>query len=326
MKRTSSLFLLVVMVLAALPLAAQSVERTAHTVTSGRARLEAELVMPVGGADIKGAVVFVVGSGTGSFQDYIPGFEEQLIESIYLPRDMAVFYFNKRGVGESTGNWKWGSMERRADDALAAVEYLRTLPEIDPDGIGLIGHSQGGWIVQLAGSQDPRIAHVVSLAGPAVTVVEHDLRRVEIDLRCEGCAEADIARGVAKRARGLRVKIFVGSWFPFFEMRLTRNLFRYDPTDALKSLSQPTLLAYGTLDNMAPSADSRQRLDEIFPGGDPANITFYAAESTDHFFRITESICPDFFSADDEWLNKPYSEDFRTYLGSWLDTVLAGTR
>ena len=162
---------LVLLVLAVLSLSARSVERTAHTVTSARVRLEAELVMPAGGEDVKGAVVFSVGSGGGNFRDYIPGFEERLIDSIYLPRDIAVFYFNKRGVGKSTGNWKWGSIEQQAEDTLAAVEYLRSLPEIDPDNIGLLGHSQGGWVVQLAGSLDPRIAHVVSLAGPAVTVL-----------------------------------------------------------------------------------------------------------------------------------------------------------
>ena len=75
---------------------------------------------------------------------FTPGFTEQLIESLYLPRDMAILYFNKRGIGESTGNWKWGSIERRADDLLAAVEYLRAMPEIDPDAVGIIGHSQGG--------------------------------------------------------------------------------------------------------------------------------------------------------------------------------------
>ena len=324
MKSKSFLVLLVLMVLGVLPLAAQNAERTAHTVTSGRVRLEAELVMPAGGANVKGAVVFSVGSGGGSFRDYVPGFEERLIDSIYLPRDIAVFYFNKRGVGKSTGNWKWGSIEQQAEDTLAAAEYLRSLPEIDPDNIGLIGHSQGGWVVQLAGSLDPRIAHVVSLAGPAVTVMEHDLRRTEIDSQYEGNSPEEVEREVARRARTLKRRIFIGSWFPFFELRLTRNLFQYDPRDAIKGLSQPALLAYGTLDYQAPSADSRQRMDEIFPNGDPANITFRAEENLDHFFRITDSIFPVWFTEDGEWIEKPYSEEFREYLGSWLDAVLSG--
>jgi uncharacterized protein len=314
----------VIMILASLPLTAQGVERSAHTITNGRVRLEAELVLPTGGAAAKGAVVFVVGSGSGSFRDYVSGLTEQLIESIYLPHDVAVFYFNKRGVGESTGSWKWGSIEQSAGDTLAAVEYLRTLPEIDPNSIGLIGHSQGGWVVQLAGSLDPEIAYVVSLAGPAVTVVEQDLRRTEIDLQCDGYTGARLERRVTMRARAHRRWIFFGGWFPFFELRLSRNLFQYDPADALRGLSQPALLAYGTLDYQAPSSDSRQRLDEIFPGGDPANITFFAAENADHFFRITDSICPVWVSADGEWIEKPYSEEFRGYLDSWLDAVLYG--
>lgn len=297
---------------------AQSEPPSQHTIPVGRVQLEAELLMPAGGSPEKGAVVFATGSSGRSFRDYPAGVREQLIESIYLPRDIAIFYVNKRGAGESTGNWQFGSIERRADDLLAAVEYLRGLPGIDPERVGLIGHSQGGWVVQLAGSMDARLAHVVSLAGPTVSVREQDLRRTEISLECEGLAGDELEQAVAKRDRAHRLMIFFGGWFPFFQLRLMHNILPYDPRQALQTTTVPTLLAYGSSDEQAPAADSRARLDEIFPQGDPENITFYETPNGDHYFRERDSHCPD-----PEFIERPFSQEFRTFLGSWLDEVLA---
>ncbi len=77
--------------------------------------------------------------------------EQGLIEEVQglLEQGYAVLYCNKRGLGESTGNWKKNSFQGRADDAYAAVSYLKSLPFIDGNRIGISGHSQGGWIAFL---------------------------------------------------------------------------------------------------------------------------------------------------------------------------------
>ncbi len=313
MKRISSV--IVIACILGATLCAQSLRRTQHTVPSGRYRLEAELVMPAAGADEKGAVVFSVGSRDANFRHYTPGFTETLLEGVFLPRDTAVLYFNKRGVGRSTGNWKWSSMESRADDVLAAVDYLRTLPDIDPDRIGLVGHSQGGWVVRLAGSRDQRIQYAISLAGPIVNVEEHDLKRVELGLRCEGLTEEDIAKEVEKRKRSLRRKITFGRIFPFFEFRLMRNILQYNPGPAIRALSQPTLLAFGGSDPMAPVDQNRLRFDDIFSNAVPDHITWYVEPGTDHMFRLASSYCFDYSGN----ASPPYSESFVEFLGTWVD-------
>ena len=300
---------------AVLPATAQERSRTEIMIQNGRAGLDSQLVTPAGGEAVKGAVVFVMGSGGGNVRDYVPGYKEQLVESIFLPRDIAILYVNKRGAGDSSGSWKWGSIERRTDDILAAVNYLRTLPEIDPDAIGVIGHSQGGWVVQLAGSLDPRIAFVVSLAGPTVTVAEQDLARVELGLRCEGYTDDDLARELAKRDRAHQRMIAVGGWFPFFELRYMHNILPYDPADALRGLSQPTLLAFGELDSMVPPEQNSERFNEIFPTGAPKNITWFTTPRSDHMFRITDTVCFDYYAS----IDNPYSEEFRAVLTGWVD-------
>jgi dipeptidyl aminopeptidase/acylaminoacyl peptidase len=57
-----------------------------------------------------------------------------------------------------------------ADDALAGVEFLKNHDLIDPDMIGLVGHSQAGWIIPLAASKSPDVAFMVISSGPTSTV------------------------------------------------------------------------------------------------------------------------------------------------------------
>jgi len=299
----------------AFPLSAQAPYRESHTVRNGKIKLEAELVIPTGGEEKKGAVVFVTGFSAAHFREYTPGFTEKLIEDIFGPRDIAVFYYNKRGVGASSGNWKRSSIETRAEDTLAAVNYLRYIPQIDPDRIGLAGHSQGGWVVQLAGYLDPSIAFIVSFAGPTVTVREQDLKSVEISLCCDGYEGEELEKKLKQRARAQNRMIFFGKFIPFFELRLMSNILPYDPAEVIAGLTQPTRLAFSELDSMVPPDQNRARFDEIFPQGPPANMTFHVSSSTDHMFRMTDTICFDYEAS----IGNPYSEEFRLFLGKWLD-------
>jgi dienelactone hydrolase len=54
-------------------------------------------------------------------------------------------------------------MSKMVDDAMRAVDYLQSLPEVDGKRIGCIGHSHGGYGTLFAMAFDPRIkAGVVS--------------------------------------------------------------------------------------------------------------------------------------------------------------------
>ena len=66
-----------------------------------------------------------------------------------VQRGFAVLLYDKRGVGGSTGDWESETFDERAQDVAAMVKYLQSRPEIDPNRIGLIGHSQGAYIPPL---------------------------------------------------------------------------------------------------------------------------------------------------------------------------------
>ena len=59
------------------------------------------------------------------------------------------------------------------NDSKAAVQYLRSRSEIDPDRIVLIGHSEGGTTATIIASEGPKIAALTLLAGAIVANFEH---------------------------------------------------------------------------------------------------------------------------------------------------------
>ena len=113
------------------------------------------------------AVVFQQGSGPHAFDGYEKeawGPHKFYIEDVLLEQGYAVLYCNKRGLGNSSGNWRQNDFYGRAEDAYAGVQYLKTLAFIDDKKIGVSGHSQGGWIAQIVAAQHSDIAFLLSLS------------------------------------------------------------------------------------------------------------------------------------------------------------------
>ena len=88
------------------------IQRENLFIQSGKVQLEADLLIPAGGNENKGAVIFIVGSGPVPYQAYF-GITQKYVQDVFLPRDTAVLYVNKRGVGKSEGNWKHQRFSRK---------------------------------------------------------------------------------------------------------------------------------------------------------------------------------------------------------------------
>jgi uncharacterized protein len=159
-------------------------ERTAKF-ASGDLELRAKLVTPRGEAPFP-AIVLVHGSGDESAVDYY--FEPYL----YAAHGFASLVFDKRGTGESEGDYLQ-NFHVLSDDVVAAVQWLRTQPDVDPDNIHLAGFSQGGWIAPLAALKDQRIRSVLVGYGVMKPVTSEDRWGYVYALRQKGFGDAEIA-------------------------------------------------------------------------------------------------------------------------------------
>lgn len=115
------------------------------------------------------AVILISGSGQQNRDSEILGHKPFLVLSDYLTRNgIAVLRYDDRGVGQSKGDPTLSTSADFANDAAAAIAYLRTRPEIDLKKMGVIGHSEGGMIAPMLAANDKKIAFLVLLAGTGV--------------------------------------------------------------------------------------------------------------------------------------------------------------
>ena len=110
---------------------------------------------------------------------------------------MAVLRYDDRGVGQSTGDFSEASSADFADDAEAAIAYLLSRPEIDPDQVGLLGHSEGGLVAAMLGARNDDLDFIISLAGPGVPGREVLILQSRLLMEAEGAGEEAIADQVA---------------------------------------------------------------------------------------------------------------------------------
>ena len=114
-------------------------------------------------------VVLISGSGRHDRDGSMMTHRPFLVLSDYLTRKgIAVLRYDDRGFGESTGDFSKATTADFAQDVISAVNYLKSRSDINPNQIGLIGHSEGGIIAPLAANQTSDISFIVALAATGI--------------------------------------------------------------------------------------------------------------------------------------------------------------
>lgn len=103
-------------------------------------------------------VLLISGSGPRDRDETVFCHRPFLVLADYLTRQgIAVLRVDDRGVRESSGDFSLATSEDFASDVSAGIEYLKTRKEINPEKIGLIGHSEGGIIAPMVAVKSPDI-------------------------------------------------------------------------------------------------------------------------------------------------------------------------
>jgi pimeloyl-ACP methyl ester carboxylesterase len=243
------------------------------TFRNGDVTLGGTIVLPAARGGKYTAVVFTHGGGaqTRAFE---------ISNAIYLARNgIASIVYDKRGTGESSGDFQTASMHDLANDALAAAALLRAHDEVAR--VGIYGYSQGGWIAPLAATLSKDLAFVIAGGLSAVNPMDQTIHHRANVMREAGFSAAEIERasalwrrlydssfGRANRAEVIAAIDAVRSekWFEASALpRLTTDptpasmlrFLEFDPKPAWSSLRVPVFAFWGADDIHVPVTLSR---------------------------------------------------------------------
>jgi dienelactone hydrolase len=267
---------------------------------SGAVRLAGSILLPEGAGPFPG-VVFLHGSGAEG------RWASRYLATQFARRGVAALIYDKRGVADSTGDWRTAGFDDLAQDAVAAVTHLRRCPAVSAKLVGLHGHSQGGTILPLVASRVKDLAFVVASAGSGVSVEECEIYSLENSLGVRDLAPPDrelaqqfVRAVVAAAYRGapredlaaIERKVVGKPWaFPVPPAKdwwwaFSRRIAGYDGLVYWGQVSAPALLVYGENDERVPPRRSAARIAEAFLGGKGRALSVRIFEKADHTFRL----------------------------------------
>jgi uncharacterized protein len=272
---------------------------------SGDIQLAGTLISPATGGK-HSAIILVHGSGAEN-RDYILPWARFLIR-----RGMTVLGYDKRGVGESTGDWNTASFDDLASDVVAAFEYLKTRTDIDRAQIGLLGVSQAGWIMPLAAVRAKDIAFLISISGAGIPGAETTIDQAQNEMTASGMPSEVVEQIVAlmklqnqfartgqgwdeyaatreklvARAQAARVQWPPPDLFPATPdhpyWQFIRRLYFYDPAPTLRQLQVPTLALFGELDNNIVAEKNKAAWETALKAGGNRDYTLRILPKANH--------------------------------------------
>ena len=314
--------------------------------------LGATLTLPAGKGPFP-AVMLIAGSGPNDRDETVFGHKPFLVIADHLTRQgFAVLRYDKRGVGKSTGNFSTATIEDFANDARAVVNYLKQQEEIDPDRIGLLGHSEGGLVSAMLAAGNRDIAFAVLMAAPGTTGMEIVLDQNQISLTHQGVEPETIEElqklnretfGMLLEWKGteedrtalrdqlsrfwnklpllVRMKVekeaFLRSQFNAMTMPGYLSFLRADPSLYLKEVTCPLLALNGEKDTQVPAMKNIRAITSALEIAGNKNVETRIYPGLNHLFQECITGLTDEYAKSEQTLAPVMLNE----VGEWLKEV-----
>ena len=209
-------------------------------------------------------VIFVHGAGiqqnvVEGWTIYSPNFK---FATVLANRGFAVFevdYRGSSGYGRDFRTDVAGHLGGKdLEDELAGVDYLKTLPCVDPDRIGIYGESYGGFMAEMALFRHPEAFAAGAALRPVADWTNYYRSNAYYCLQRLGTPE--------DHPEAYRIS---------------------SPVNFAQALQDPLLLLHGVLDSNVPFQDTVQLTDRLQRSGKRFELMIYPRE--DHTFTEAEN-------------------------------------
>jgi len=262
------------------------------------------------------AFIFISGSGDFSYRSHFHTeadytFCKELAD-LMLERGYAVFFLEKRGINHAGGNWRKAGFKEYAADAARVIHYLKQRPEIDATQIGLMGHSQGGYIAQLVAAENSDdIALLINMVGPAQRVHQQVLFDMRNQYSCRGLE----GRKLKFKMNMLKISLAViKTSSHVIKPIFLSHVIRHDPAKYIPRIQCPILTVYAENDYMVDDISNTHLMTELLWNSNE-NHWIYTIEGVNHQFLRSE-LCYNWNEID-----KTVHPELLNLINNWLDTI-----
>jgi len=274
------------------------------TIAAPGARLAATLLLPANAA-VSPGVVLLPGSSANVRRD------SRFYADLFARAGFAVLLFDKRGSGESEGDYGAATYEELVGDATAAVETLRRSPGVDSSRVGLWGLSQGAFLAPFVARRVPALQFVVAVSAPGLPIGECATYQDSVRLAAAGFDAADVRRATTldrrlyewlqgggstpelsallaeaaptpwRRASSLPAMLPAGRALDSWYWR-GRTL---DPSAAWHDVRVPVLALYGAADELMPARANARAVERALRAGHDRDVTVKTLPAANHVMR-----------------------------------------
>jgi hypothetical protein len=236
------------------------------TIISSRWELPGILTLPNTKTAVP-AVVLVQGSGPNDQDESIgPNKPFKDLAQGLASQNIAVLRYVKRTKqygADFRSDVQYTVKDEVTDDAIAAVELLMKMPEVNKKQVYILGHSLGGMLAPRIASEDPQVAGIVIMAGNARPLEKLVVEQVKYISSLtptqtpENKKQIEKAEAIAEQVESPALK--PGDSVDFFGVGIAGSYFldlrSYDPAKIAAGLKVPILVLQGGRDYQVTSED-----------------------------------------------------------------------
>ncbi len=247
---------------------------------------------------------------------------------LFAQRGFTTFHYDKRGTGNSEGDWQIATIDELLMDDINAIKFFSEKTGISLTNIGIKGSSQGATKVPYVLTELESLEYGVAVSCPGVPLLESDLnywknRNAEVignEIEAATIFQRKVFEFIAgKLSRTDLEKAidneksnswFSNVWVPNLDEVQTDKKLLYSPIPHFETTKQPILILQGTKDEIIP-ANSYEIISEALIKSENDNFKTVLLKGASHsMYNIGESdfpywskLHPDYLATIEDWIN-----------------------
>lgn len=239
-----------------------------------------------------------------------------------------VFNYDKRGTGNSEGDWQSASIEDLSSDDINAITYFAQKTQLSLSEIGIKGSSQGGIKIPYILSKLPELKFGVSISCPSGTLLESDLnswknsnaneigqKNIKTAVKVQKAGFNYVANNISyEKLSSIELKYSKEDWFkhiwiPEKDIQKDDKL-NFSGLPYFKEVNQPVLVIQGLADKVIPE-NSYSIIEKALKKSNSKVYDIVKLENTTHSmtyldteFPYFQLLTPDYLKIVTNWISK----------------------